>query len=108
MRDLKVHGALLGHRGRGSTGGRNLLSGYMIKDLASSCTVEFLFLCFPLLMSIKFHYTRWFLFFLVFFFSSVGFWFALQIQFQSETWAARLPHDRDETHGDFCLRLKYS
>lgn len=76
------------------------MSGYTMEDpagAACSCTVEFLFLCFPLVMSIKFHYKD--CFFLFIFFSSVRFWFALQIQFQSETWAARLPHGRDETHG---------
>lgn len=45
--------------------------------------------------------------FFFFFFSSVGFWFALQIEFQSETRAARLPHGRGETCRDFSLRLKY-
>lgn len=34
VRGVKVHGALLGHRGRGNTGGRHLMSGYTMEDLA--------------------------------------------------------------------------
>lgn len=32
--DVKVHGALVGHRGRGNTGGRHLVPGYSMEDLA--------------------------------------------------------------------------
>lgn len=33
--DVKVHGALVGHRGRGNSGGRHLVPGYSMEELAS-------------------------------------------------------------------------
>lgn len=102
-RGAKVCGALLGHEERGDAGGRHLVSGYAMEDLAGPHVVALwifcLFVCFPLVVSIQSHCAFFF------FFSSVGFWFALQIEFQSATRAARLPHGIPCR--DFCLRLKY-
>jgi len=83
-RGAKVCGALLGHKE--GAGGRHLAPWYAMEGLAGLhvvvCGFFGLFLCFPPVVSIKLHCKGWFVFF------STRFWFALQIQCQSKTWAA--------------------